>query len=55
MPVNGLVWLLAGGLAYTGGIAFYVANYVRYAHLVWHLCVMMGTACHAVAVVGYAV
>lgn len=51
---GGIVWLLAGGAAYSGGVAFYAAKRVRYAHLVWHLCVIAGTACHAVAVWRYA-
>ena len=50
----GLAWLLAGGLAYTGGVLFYRAHHVRYAHLAWHLCVIAGTACHFVAVAWYA-
>jgi len=54
VPVEGWVWLLAGGLAYTGGIVFYAADRrVRYGHFVWHLFVLMGSACHAVAVLWY--
>lgn len=54
MPMPGIAWLLAGGIAYTGGVVFYRAKHVRYAHLVWHLCVLAGTTCHFVAVAGYA-
>ena len=43
-------WLLAGGLAYTLGVVFFAARRIRYAHFVWHLFVIMGTACHVVAV-----
>jgi hemolysin III len=50
VPVEGIVWLLAGGLAYTGGVAFYAAHRVPYAHLAWHLCVLAGSVCHFVAV-----
>jgi hemolysin III len=50
----GLFWLAAGGLAYTGGIVFFAADRVRFGHLVWHLCVIAGTACHYVAVYRYA-
>ena len=53
MPIAGLLWLLAGGLAYTGGIGFYAAKHTKYAHFVWHLCVLTGTTCHFVAVIGY--
>jgi len=50
----GSFWLAAGGVAYTGGVAFYVARRVRYAHFIWHLCVMTGSACHFIAVLRYA-
>lgn len=43
-------WLVLGGLAYTGGVAFYAAHRVRYAHFIWHLFVMAGTASHVTAV-----
>ncbi len=54
MPHQGFLWLLAGGLAYTGGVAFYAAKRVRYSHFAWHLCVLAGTTCHFFAVIGYA-
>ena len=49
----GLFWLAAGGLAYTGGIFFFAADRIRFGHLVWHVCVLIGTACHYVAVLRY--
>jgi len=51
----GLFWLAAGGVAYTAGVAFYTTRRMPYAHFVWHLCVMAGTAFHFVAVLNYAV
>ncbi len=54
VPAWGVFWLLAGGLAYTIGAAFYAASRVRYNHLVWHVFVMVGTTCHFVAVLRYA-
>jgi hemolysin III len=55
MATPGLLWLVAGGLAYTGGVGFYVlSRRVRYTHFAWHLCVLTGTACHFVAVYRYA-
>ena len=54
MPGWGLFWLAAGGLAYTAGVGFYAARRLRYAHFVWHLFVLAGTACHFVAVWHYA-
>ncbi|TDJ53013.1 MAG: hemolysin III family protein [Gemmatimonadetes bacterium] len=54
MPQAGLIWLVAGGVAYTGGVAFYALKRVRYSHFLWHLCVLTGTTCHFFAVIGYA-
>jgi len=55
LPVSGWLWLVAGGLAYTSGVAFYAAERVRYGHFVWHLFVLTGTVCHFFAVLWYAV
>jgi hemolysin III len=54
MPVEGFLWLLAGGIAYTAGVAFYAAKRIRYSHFVWHMFVLAGTACHFIAVMRYA-
>lgn len=51
---EGLGWLLAGGVSYTGGVFFYLLNRVKFAHAVWHLCVAGGSLCHVIAVVGHA-
>jgi hemolysin III len=45
-----VAWLLAGGVAYTAGTPFYHTGRVRYGHAIWHLFVIAGSACHAVAV-----
>ena len=55
VPIPGLLWLLAGGVAYTAGTAFFAAKRLRYGHLAWHLCVLTGTACHYFAVLWYAI
>jgi len=55
MPMPGIAWILVGGFFYTGGIVFYAAKHRPYAHFIWHLFVLGGTVCHAVAVFGYAV
>jgi hemolysin III len=55
MPGWGLFWLVAGGVAYTAGVGFYAAHRIPYAHFIWHLCVLAGTACHFIAVLRYAV
>ncbi len=54
VPTWGLVWILLGGVAYTTGVGFYVADRRPYYHFIWHLWVLAGTACHFVAVSWYA-
>ena len=54
VPRWGLFWLLAGGIAYTVGAVFFVAERIKYFHFVWHLFVVAGTACHFIAVLWYA-
>lgn len=45
-----LAWLLAGGLCYTVGVAFYVWKSRPYTHAIWHVFVLAGVACHFVTV-----
>jgi hemolysin III len=54
VPGWGLFWLVAGGVAYTAGTVFFMAERIRYFHFVWHLFVVAGTACHFIAVLRYA-
>jgi hemolysin III len=56
LPEAGLWWLTVGGLAYTGGIVFYVLdlmNRLTHAHGIWHFFVLAGSACHFVSIIGY--
>jgi hemolysin III len=56
VPTSGLLLLLAGGMAYTAGVAFFVTDArLRYGHFIWHLFVLTGTTCHYFAVLWYAV
>lgn len=45
-----IVWLLAGGAAYTLGTLFYHRESLPYAHAIWHLFVLAGSSFHFVAV-----
>jgi hemolysin III len=55
VPVPGIVLLVAGGVAYTAGVLFFMLDSrVRYAHAVWHGFVVAGTGCHFFAVLSYA-
>ncbi len=55
VPTAGVTLLVAGGLAYTVGVVFFLLdNKVRYAHAIWHAFVAVGTGLHFFAVLGYA-
>ena len=54
MPLPGILWLLAGGIASTSGVACYAAERMRYGHFVGHLFVIAGATCHFLAVLCYA-
>src|SRR5262245_21357637 len=48
---EGLLWLLAGGIAYTAGTLFFMLDQrLRFGHLVWHVFALAGSGCHFVAV-----
>lgn len=49
VPPTALYWLFAGGVAYTGGVLFFINERLRYSHFVWHLFVLAGTSCHYLA------
>ena len=55
MPGAGLALLVAGGVLYTAGaVVFIFDSRLRFAHFVWHLFVLGGSACHFFAVLWYA-
>ncbi len=53
LPQVAINWIIAGGLAYTIGAAFYAMKKWPYMHVVWHLFVVAGSACHFVAIYCY--
>jgi hemolysin III len=42
--------LLAGGITYTAGVVFYLADRLPYNHAIWHLFVVGGSVCHFYAI-----
>jgi len=50
MDPEAIAWLAVGGSAYTAGVAFYLADERPFAHFVWHLFVLAGSAAHVMAV-----
>ena len=52
---HGVMWLAAGGLAYTLGIVFFALDRLRYFHAAWHVFVLAGSMAHYVAILLYVV
>jgi hemolysin III len=50
LSLTAIIWLLAGGLAYTGGVIFFAAKRIPYSHAIWHLFVLGGSICHYFAI-----
>ncbi|WP_372880125.1 hemolysin III family protein [Psychromonas sp.] len=56
MPSAGIIWLTAGGVAYTAGILFYILDHLNkltHAHGIWHLFVLSGSICHFISIAAY--
>jgi hemolysin III len=54
LPFAGFVWLLMGGIFYTGGVAFYLFDEkIRHFHGIWHLFVLAGSVCHYLTILLY--
>lgn len=45
-----LTLTVVGGIVYTVGVAFYLADRIPYMHAIWHLFVIGGSACHFSAI-----
>lgn len=52
---GGLRLLLAGGIAYTGGIVFYKWKRLPYHHAIWHCFVLAGSIFHYFAILLYVI
>lgn len=53
IPMNGIILLIAGGVAYTVGCLFYAKDNWPYNHSIWHLFVITGSVCHFLCVLLY--
>jgi hemolysin III len=52
--LGGLTLILAGGLAYSGGVWFLVNDHKHhYFHAVWHVCTILGSAIHFLYLLQY--
>lgn len=55
VPLAAVLWIVAGGVAYTAGVAFFASKRLRHGHAIWHLFVMGGSVCHYLAVALYVI
>ena len=53
LAANGIYLLVAGGVAYTFGVVFYLWDRLPFNHAIWHLFVLTGSACHFFAIYYY--
>ena len=50
LPSTSLAFLIWGGLAYSGGVIFYMWRKLPYSHGIWHLFVLTGSILHFYAI-----
>jgi hemolysin III len=55
LQTGGTVLLIAGGLAYTLGVPFYLWRRLPYHHALWHVFVLAGSVLHFLAVLLYVI
>jgi hemolysin III len=53
LPLEGLLWLVAGGMAYTVGAILYSIKKIKFNHAIFHVFVFIGSFSHFVAVFFY--
>ena len=46
VPIQSIILVIAGGIAYTLGTLWYRRKEVKYSHSIWHFFVIIGTVCH---------
>ncbi len=52
---EGMVFLIAGGVAYTVGVVFYTFERIPYNHVIWHLFVLIGAFFHFLMIFNYVI
>ena len=55
LPTAGLWLLVAGGLAYSVGVIFYLCDRIPFNHAIWHLFVLAGTVLQFFSVLFYVI
>lgn len=50
LPLEGFIWLIAGGISYSIGTIFYANSKPLYNHAIWHIFVLGGSIFHFMAI-----
>lgn len=50
---DGLIWLIAGGVAFTFGAILYAVPKIKYNHAIFHCCGLVGSSCHFTSIYLY--
>ena len=53
LPLEGLNWLVAGGISYTIGAILYSIKKIKFNHAIFHIFVLVGSYCHFMSVFFY--
>jgi len=53
LPLEGLLWLIAGGISYTIGAILYSIKKIKFNHAIFHIFVLIGSYCHFMSVFFY--
>ncbi len=53
LGTRGVIWLVAGGVAFSLGTIFYRLKNIKFMHVVWHLFVILGTTCMFISIYLY--
>ena len=53
LPIEGIIWLVLGGIAYTIGAVLYSIKRLNFNHAIFHVFVLIGSFCHFMAVYFY--
>jgi hemolysin III len=53
LPLEGFLWLVAGGISYTIGAILYSIKKIKLNHAIFHMFVIMGSFCHFISVFFY--
>ena len=53
LPIEGLIWFIAGGMAYTIGAVLYSIKKIPFNHAIFHILVVLASFCHFITVFFY--